>query len=119
MQRQLWRGIASSHAWRWALAGEGSVLQPAGSLASRMLSSSAPAAQEEGGQSSWMPNWMKSRLPSALGGEREALKEMEDLTLDGAHRPGTPCCFAHRAAGPCSPATVPMHGMLVCANEPH
>jgi len=29
-----------------------------------------------------LPQWLKSRLPSALGGERETLNELESLTMD-------------------------------------
>jgi hypothetical protein len=47
--------------------------------------SSTSGLSEDGSSSKpgWMPGWIRSKLPAALGGEREALSEMENLTLDG------------------------------------
>lgn len=36
--------------------------------------------QKESG--SWMPEWMRARMPGVLGGSREEIQEMQDLTLD-------------------------------------
>ena len=45
-------------------------------------------SESSGGSSpsSYLPQWMKSRLPSALGGDRETLKELENLTMDEYRR---------------------------------
>lgn len=41
-----------------------------------------PHDQQEKTQGSWMPQWMKSRLPGMLGGNREEISEMEGMTFD-------------------------------------
>lgn len=53
----------------------------------RSFSSTPPpqqAAEGEGG--GWVPNWMRSRLPAALGGNKEEISELEGMTLDGKTR---------------------------------
>ena len=40
----------------------------------------ADGDEKEGG--SWMPEWMRARMPGVLGGSREEIQEMQDLTLD-------------------------------------
>ena len=33
--------------------------------------------------SKWVPNWVKTKMPAALGGSREEVAELENLTIDG------------------------------------
>jgi hypothetical protein len=42
----------------------------------------AASAADGGGGASWAPSWLRSRLPAALGGEREELAALQDLTMD-------------------------------------
>lgn len=51
---------------------------------SRVISSTSGTRDDgSSGKPGWMPGWIRSKLPAALGGEREAISEMENLTLDG------------------------------------
>lgn len=44
--------------------------------------SSALRKDQNEGKSGWLPQWLQSKLPSALGGTRE-YDELEELTFDG------------------------------------
>lgn len=46
------------------------------------ITSSSGRLDADDSQKGWVPGWLKSRLPSVLGGDREAVQQMEDLTLD-------------------------------------
>ena len=57
---------------------------PAKLISLREFSSSGAASNgAPGDDQSMLPSWMRSRLPAALGGNREEIKELESLTLDG------------------------------------
>lgn len=54
----------------------------------------------------WMPSWLKSRLPGALGGDREDISSLENMTLDSfasnikqARRLGSLTGFVHGTSG--------------------
>jgi len=62
---------------------------------SRALSSAEGGDASTSSSGSLLPQWMRSRLPSVLGGDRETLKELEGLTmvridLDDLHAPAHP-----------------------------
>lgn len=55
-----------------------------------------------GTNSGWMPNWLKSRLPGALGGDKDDISSLENMSLDSfasnvrrARRLGSLTGFVH------------------------